>query len=48
VFPERFRTFTWDGTTHGDVSTNTTMTEVSWVKDADFEVPAGAKVLEGY
>lgn len=48
VFPERFRTFTWDGKAHGEVSTNTTMTEVSWVKDADFEVPLGAKILEGF
>lgn len=48
VFPESFRTFAWDGKAHGELATNTTMTEVSWVREASFEVPAGAKILEGF
>jgi len=48
TFPQTFRTFSWDGKTHGELGTNTTMSEVSWVRDASFDVPEGAKALEGY
>lgn len=50
TFPETFRTFEWDGKTHGELKTNTKMHEVSWVPrgETSFEVPEAAKVLEGF
>ncbi|MEM1348799.1 MAG: hypothetical protein AAGI01_09605 [Myxococcota bacterium] len=53
IFPETFRTFTWNAeeNTHGALVTNSKMLDVAFApntKDSFFNVPQGAEVLEGY
>jgi len=47
--PKTFRTFKWDGTKTGEHVTNVTLSDVSFQPEfSDFDVPAGAAVVEGY
>jgi hypothetical protein len=51
LFPKTFRSFKWEEGKQGELVTETTLSEVSFEPDLDpktFEVPADAKVLEGY